>query len=194
MVCQSCLAVRATPGRLSNSATRRTTSSETTAVAGVSGASCAVCRNHNKRMAIGVKSASNFQRASMVCRKRSSMPQPVLRTAVKVLQEPAPFVPCDALPSLFGAVYGYCGDQQPFQRLASRRWLRFPHMQDPGRDCCLIFFRCVRGWLETDLLPTNLDKGLACWTLMLGRNLQDSTILSGKRASQGFEMIAGWII
>jgi hypothetical protein len=44
------------------------------------------------------------------------------------------------------------------------------------------------------LLPTNLDKGLACWTLMLGRNLQDSAILSRKRTSQGFEMIAGWII
>src|SRR5437764_987526 len=75
--------LRASPRRLSNSVTRWTISWETTSVAGVSGASCAVCRNQSKRIAIGVRMAKSLHWASTVCRKRSSMPQPVFKTLWK---------------------------------------------------------------------------------------------------------------
>jgi hypothetical protein len=83
MVRHTSLAVRATPGRLSSVGTTESTAAETTAVAGVSAACCAVCRSQSSRIAIGVTRPNRFHMAPAVCVRRTSMPQPVFSTVWK---------------------------------------------------------------------------------------------------------------
>src|SRR5437879_3447900 len=93
-----------------------------TSVAGVSGATCAVCRNQSSRMAVGVRMASRLHMASTVFEQTASF-----KYLVEIFDKPSPLIPRDPLPSILDGVDGDGGDQDPFQRFDTFRWLWLPH-------------------------------------------------------------------
>src|SRR6266700_968690 len=189
MVRHRSLAVSVIPGRLSSLVTTSITSGETTSVAGVSGACCAVCRSQRSRIAIGVKIPEPIPHGSYRLLPTDFDATARFQDLMEVLQEPPPLVPFDPFPCVLDVVYRHLCHQDPFQRICAVRWLWFPHTNDPRLDLRFREHRPVHRWLDTHFLPTDLYKSITSRALTLGGNRQDPTTLREQRTSQSFETL-----